>query len=51
MANVQDQPPAQIVEALRAVLCQVAEPNAVLAAILQQAVVRTAADRGLVAGL
>jgi len=49
MANDQDRPMAEIVEALRTVLCQVAEPNAVLQAILQQAVVRTAADRGLIA--
>ncbi len=49
VANAQDQPTAQIVESLRTVLCQVAEPTAVLAAILQQAVTRTGADRGLFA--
>ena len=49
VGNSQDQPTAQIVEALRTVLSQVAEPNAVLAAILRQAVVGTGADRGLVA--
>ncbi|MGH7731780.1 MAG: sigma 54-interacting transcriptional regulator [Candidatus Eiseniibacteriota bacterium] len=49
MSNVEDRPLAEIVEALRTMLCQVAEPNAVLQAILQQAVVRTGADRGLIA--
>lgn len=39
---------AAILQALHAVLCQVAEPTVVLAAILQQAVTSTRADRGLV---
>jgi Nif-specific regulatory protein len=47
VANLPDQPTAQIVDALRAVLCALGEPNAVLAAILRQAVDRTGADRGL----
>jgi transcriptional regulator with GAF, ATPase, and Fis domain len=47
--NADDQPTAEIVEALRTVLCQVAEPGVVLQAILKEAVVRTAADRGLIA--
>lgn len=49
VSDIEDRPVAEIVEALRTVLCQVAEPNAVLLAILQQAVVRTSADRGLIA--
>ena len=40
---------AAMLQALRAVLCQVAEPTTVLAAILQQAVTCTGADRGLFA--
>jgi transcriptional regulator with GAF, ATPase, and Fis domain len=36
-----------LVEALRGVLCHLAEPNAVLRAILEQAVTLTRADRGL----
>ncbi len=47
MAALHEQQTAELVEALRAVLCHVAEPTAVLAAILQQAVTRTGADRGL----
>lgn len=47
MASVHEEQTAQLVDALRAVLSQVAEPTAVLAAILQQAVTRTGADRGL----
>lgn len=47
MADLHEQQTAQLVGALRAVLGQVAEPTAVLAAILEQAVTRTSADRGL----
>jgi Nif-specific regulatory protein len=47
MADSPEQSTAQLVEALRAVLAQVAEPAAVLGAILQQAVLVTGADRGL----
>jgi transcriptional regulator with GAF, ATPase, and Fis domain len=47
MADLPEQQTAPLVEALRAVLGQVAEPTAVLAAILKQAVTRTGADRGL----
>jgi Nif-specific regulatory protein len=43
------QPTAAMLQALHAVLCQLAEPKTVLAAILQQAVTCTGADRGLFA--
>ena len=49
MADLPVQPTAAMLQALRAVLCQLAEPTAVLAAILQQAVTCTGADRGLFA--
>jgi len=39
--------PQILIEALRRVLCQLAEPVAVLRAVLEQAVVLTGADRGL----
>ncbi|HET9327407.1 MAG TPA: sigma-54-dependent Fis family transcriptional regulator [Candidatus Eisenbacteria bacterium] len=42
-----DRPTAEIIESLRDVLCQVAEPIVVLGLILQHAVRRTRADRGL----
>ena len=49
MAHEQDPATVEIVTALHTVLSEVAEPNAVLAAILKQAVERTGADRGLLA--
>jgi transcriptional regulator with GAF, ATPase, and Fis domain len=49
MAHEQDPATVEIVAALRTVLSEAAEPNAVLAAILKQAVERTGADRGLLA--
>jgi Nif-specific regulatory protein len=47
MPTDSEQPTARLVEALRGVLCQVAEPTLVLRTILEQAVSRTGADRGL----
>ncbi len=49
VADLPVQPTAAMLQALRAVLCQLAEPKTVLAAILQQAVTCTGADRGLFA--
>jgi transcriptional regulator with GAF, ATPase, and Fis domain len=42
-----DPPPTELIEALHEVLRQVAEPTHVLRAILEQAVARTGAERGL----
>jgi len=47
MADAPEQQTAQLVDALRGVLSQVAEPTLVLRTILEQAVGRTGADRGL----
>ncbi len=47
MAGASEQNVTQLVGALRGVLCQVAEPTLVLRTILEQAVSRTGADRGL----
>jgi transcriptional regulator with GAF, ATPase, and Fis domain len=47
MADLPEQQTAQLVAALRGVLSQVAEPTLVLRTILEQAVARTGADRGL----
>ena len=47
MADHADPATRSLVEALRGVLCQVAEPTAVLRSILEQAVSRTGAQRGL----
>jgi transcriptional regulator with GAF, ATPase, and Fis domain len=49
MADVPVHPTAAMLQALRDVLCQLAEPTTVLAAILQQSVTCTGADRGLFA--
>ena len=43
-----EQPAAALLDVLRDVICQVAEPISVLAAILQHAVRATTADRGLI---
>lgn len=47
MFSQPEQAARSMVEALRGVLCQVAEPNAVLRSILEQAVAQTGAQRGL----
>jgi two-component system NtrC family response regulator len=47
MADPADPAARSLVEALRGVLCQVAEPTAVLRSILEQAVSQTGAQRGL----
>jgi transcriptional regulator with GAF, ATPase, and Fis domain len=47
MADHSEQAARPLVEALRGVLCQVAEPTAVLRSILEQAVSQTGAQRGL----
>ncbi len=47
MADHTEQAARSLVEALRGVLCQVAEPTAVLRSILEQAVSQTGAHRGL----
>jgi transcriptional regulator with GAF, ATPase, and Fis domain len=47
MSDTPSRPEAQLLEALRAVLAQVAEPSQVLKTILGQAVSQTGADRGL----
>jgi transcriptional regulator with GAF, ATPase, and Fis domain len=47
MPDAPEQQTTQLVEALRGVLSQVAEPTLVLRMILEQAVARTGADRGL----
>jgi len=49
VTNAQDQPTVEIVESLRNVLIRAADPNDVLKAILEHAVARTGADRGLFA--
>ncbi|HEY3216502.1 MAG TPA: sigma-54-dependent Fis family transcriptional regulator [Candidatus Eisenbacteria bacterium] len=47
MAAISEQALTPLIEALRGVLCQVAEPTVVLRTILDQAVTRTGADRGV----